>query len=78
MSEVIAKNELLAIVNKIEKLETDKQDINQEIKDVYADAKNQGFDVKALKQIIKLKKMKRDELIQQDEMLELYREVLNI
>jgi uncharacterized protein (UPF0335 family) len=78
MSDVIASNELRQYIERIERITEDRAEINQQMKDVYDEAKSRGFDVKIMKQLIKLRKMNKDDLANQDAMLELYRDALNI
>ena len=63
---------------RLEKLENDKQELSEHISEVFAEAKGNGFDIKAMKQVLKLRKMDKNELAEQDAMLELYRQALNI
>jgi len=51
-----AKDQLKAIVERIERLEEEKKTISDDIRDVYAEAKGNGFDVKALRTIVRLRK----------------------
>ena len=65
-------------VEKIERLQTQKAEIAQDITDVFKEANGNGFDTKTIKQILKLRKMEASEVSEQDELLSLYREALNI
>ncbi|WP_347939284.1 DUF2312 domain-containing protein [Rickettsia oklahomensis] len=78
MSEVVVKEQLEQYISKIERLEQEKADLSEEIKDIFQDASAHGFDVKAMKSILKLKKLDKDKLAEQDAMLELYRDTLGI
>jgi uncharacterized protein (UPF0335 family) len=78
MSEIVAANQLKQYVSRIEKLELEKSEIVDDIKQVFDEAKATGFDVKALKQVIKLKKLDKDSLAEQEAILELYRQALEI
>jgi len=78
MSEVVVKEQLEQYLSKIERLEQEKADLSQEVKDIFQDASSHGFDVKAMKSILKLKKLDKDKLAEQDAMLELYRDTLGI
>lgn len=59
-------------VARIERLEEEKAEVAQQIKDVYAEAKAFGFDVKALRQIIKIRKTDRQEREEAEMVLETY------
>ncbi|HJK86968.1 MAG TPA: DUF2312 domain-containing protein [Candidatus Megaira endosymbiont of Nemacystus decipiens] len=78
MSEVIAVDQLKQYINKIEKLENEKADIAEDIKQVYDEAKGNGFDSKIMKKVLRLKKMDRDSLAEEEAILDLYRSALEI
>lgn len=64
--------QLKALVERIERLEEDKKVVSVDIKDVYSEAKGNGFDVKALRTIIRLRKMDSNERAEQETILEIY------
>jgi uncharacterized protein (UPF0335 family) len=78
MSEVVAADQLRQYVSRIERLESDKSEIADDMKQVFDEAKANGFDVKALRQVLKLKKLDKDSLAEQEAMLDLYRAALDI
>lgn len=78
MSEVIAADQLKQYVNRIERLESDKAEIADDIKQVFDEAKANGFDTKVMKQVMKLKKLDKDSLAEQEAILDLYRTALDI
>lgn len=67
-----AKDQLRAIVERVEKLEEEKKAISDDIRDVFAEAKVNGFDVKALRQVVKLRKMEKSERQEQEAILDTY------
>jgi uncharacterized protein (UPF0335 family) len=67
-----AKDHLKAFVERIEKLEEEKKAIADDIKDVYGEAKSMGFDVKALRTIIRMRKEDSDERKEHEAVLETY------
>jgi uncharacterized protein (UPF0335 family) len=73
-----AKDQLKAFVERVERLEEEKKTIADDIKDVYAEAKGNGFDVKALRQIVKLRKQDADERREQEAILETYLHALGM
>lgn len=73
-----AQEQLKSIVERIEKLTEDMTAIKADIKEVYKEAKSDGLDVKALKDIIRMRKKDRDEIAEMDEILKLYRSVLGM
>jgi uncharacterized protein (UPF0335 family) len=73
-----AKDHLKAFVERIERLEEEKKALADDIRDVYAEAKGTGFDVKALRAIVKLRKQDADERREQEAILETYMHALGM
>lgn len=73
-----AKDQLKAFVERIERLEEEKKALADDIKDVYAEAKANGYEVKALRTIVRLRKQDADERKEQDAILELYMQALGM
>jgi uncharacterized protein (UPF0335 family) len=73
-----AKEQLKAMVERVERLEEEKKAIADDIKDVYAEAKAHGFDVKALRTIVRLRKQDSDERKEQEAILETYMHALGM
>ena len=67
-----AQEKLRQTVSRIERLEEEKKEIAEQIKDVYAEAKALGYDTKALRTVVRLRKVDRQERQEQEAMLELY------
>jgi len=74
----IAGDQLRAFVERVERLEDDKKVIADDIKDVYAEAKGNGFDVKALRTIVRLRKQDANERQEQETILETYMQALGM
>ncbi|MEL6679660.1 MAG: DUF2312 domain-containing protein [Pseudomonadota bacterium] len=70
--------ELRSFVERYERLETEKKDIADQQKEVMAEAKARGFDTKALRQLIALRKKDPDQISEEEAVLQLYREALNV
>ena len=68
----VAGEQLRSIIERIERLEEEKQSIADDIKDVYAEAKGNGFDTKVLRQVVKLRKMDANERAEMDSILDVY------
>jgi uncharacterized protein (UPF0335 family) len=66
------------MVEKIERLENEKQSLLAEIREVYSEAKSQGLDTTALKQLIKLRKLEENQLREQEEILDLYKHAIGM
>ena len=73
-----AKDQLKAFVERIERLEEEKKTISDDIRDVYAESKANGFDTKALRAVIKLRKQDVDERKEQETILETYMHALGM
>ena len=73
-----AKDQLKAFVERIERLEEEKKATSGDIRDVYAEAKGTGFDAKALRTIVRLRKLNTDERREQQEVLDTYLHALGM
>jgi len=73
-----AKDQLKAFVERIERLEEEKKTISDDIRDVYAESKGNGFDVKALRAVIRLRKQEPTERNEQQLILETYMNALGM
>jgi len=78
MSEVIAADQLRLLIERIERLEEEKSGIADDIKDVYAEAKSTGFDVKTMRTIIRLRKMEKHHRDEAEMLLETYKAALGL
>jgi uncharacterized protein (UPF0335 family) len=74
----IAADQLRQIVERIERLEEEKQAIADDVKDVYAEAKANGFDTKVLRQIVRLRKQEPNERAEHEAVLDLYMQALGM
>jgi uncharacterized protein (UPF0335 family) len=74
----IAKDHLKAFVERIERLEEEKKALADDIRDVYAEAKANGFDTKALRQVVRLRKQDVEERKEQEAILETYLQALGM
>ena len=73
-----AKDQLKAIIERIERLEEEKKTISDDIRDVYAEAKGNGYDVKALRTVVRLRKQDKDERAEQEAILDTYLHALGM
>ena len=69
---------LRSLIERIERLEEEKSDIQSDIRDIYAEAKAVGFDVKIMRAVLKLRKMNAADRDEQELLLETYRKALDI
>jgi len=72
MTTEIAGNRLLSIIERIEHLEEEIKALNEGKKEVMAEAKGEGYDVKVLREILKLRKLDNEERDEQESLLDLY------
>lgn len=72
MSSEIAGNRLLSIIERIEHLDEEIKALNEGKKEVFAEAKGEGYEVKVLREILKLRKLDNDERDEQESLLDLY------
>ena len=68
----IAAERLRSFLERVENLEEEKANIMGDIKEVFAEAKGEGYDVKVMRQILKLRKMDRNDRAEQEALLDLY------
>ena len=73
-----AKDQLKAFIERVERLEEEKKALSDDIRDVYAEAKGNGFDVKALRTIVRLRKMEKSEREEQEAILDTYMHALGM
>lgn len=74
----VAQDQLRSIVERIERLEEEKAAIANDIKEVYAEAKGNGFDTKTLRQVIRLRRQDKAERQEQEAILDLYLHALGM
>ncbi len=73
-----AAQQLKSLVSRIENLEEEKETIAQDIRDVYAEAKGNGFDVKVLRQVVRLRKKEPTERQEEDAIRDTYMQALGM
>jgi uncharacterized protein (UPF0335 family) len=67
-----AQTQLKSIVERVERLEQEKAEIAEQIKEVFAEAKGNGFDVKVLRKIVRIRKQDRAKRMEEEAILDLY------
>ena len=77
-SSLVAGEQLRALIERIERLEEERAALAGDVREVYAEAKGNGFDVKVMRQIIRLRKMDREDRQEQEELLQLYQHALGM
>ena len=74
----IAGDRLKSFIERIERLEEEKKALANDIKEVYAEAKGNGFDTKIMRQVIRLRRMDKDDLDEQDALIDIYKRALGM
>jgi len=74
----VAGKRLKSFLDRVERLEEDKKGLADDIKDIYAEAKGVGFDVKTMRKILKLRKMETEKRREEEELLELYKAAIGL
>ncbi|WP_074221569.1 DUF2312 domain-containing protein [Rhodovulum sp. ES.010] len=74
----VAADELRSFCERFERLEAEKKDIADQMKEVMAEAKARGYDTKVLRKVIALRKRDRDDIAEEEAVLQLYREALGV
>lgn len=74
----VAQDQLRAFIERIERMEEEKKAISDDIKEIYAEAKGNGFDTRVLRQIVRIRKQDHAERMEQEALLELYMAALGM
>ncbi|WP_152659233.1 DUF2312 domain-containing protein [Gluconobacter oxydans] len=74
----IAADRLRSIIERVERLEEERKALAGDIKNIFSEAKSAGFDVKVIKQIIRLRKQEPAEVEEQETLLDIYRRALGM
>ena len=74
----VAVERLRSFMERIERLEEERRALSGDIKEVYAEAKGTGFEPKIMRQIIKIRKMDKDEVDEEESLLDLYKRALGM
>ena len=74
----VAGDHLKSFIERIEHLEEEKKALADDIRDVYSEAKASGFDAKVMRQIVKIRKMDKDDLDEQETLIDIYKRALGM
>lgn len=74
----IAGERLKSFIERIERLEEERRTLAADIKEVYAEAKGNGFDTKIIRQLIRIRRMDKDDLDEQETLLDVYKRALGM
>lgn len=78
MTDSVAADRLRSFIERVERLEEERASLGADIREVFAEAKGTGFDTKAMRQIIKLRKQDAADRQEQEHLLELYKSALGM
>jgi uncharacterized protein (UPF0335 family) len=78
MSEAVAVDQLRAFIERIERLEEEKRGLAEDLKQVYAEAKGNGFDAKTMRTVVKLRAMDKAKRQEADALLDMYKSALGL
>ena len=74
----IAADRLRSLIDRIERLEEERKALGSDIKDIYAEAKSAGFDIKVIRQLIRIRKQEPADVEEQEMLLDVYRRALGM
>jgi uncharacterized protein (UPF0335 family) len=74
----VAADELRLLIERVERLEEEKKGITDDVKDVFAEAKGRGYDPKAIRRILAVRKMKKEEYQEEEAIVEIYMQALGM
>ena len=74
----IAGEQLRAFIERIERLEEEKKDVQEQIKEVFSEAKGSGFDTRIMRQLLRLRKLRDADRSEQEELLEIYKSAIGM
>ncbi len=74
----VSAEQLRLFIERIERLEEEKRGISDDIKGVYAELKGQGYEPKAVRQLVKLRRMEKDARLEQEALLETYKAAIGL
>ena len=74
----VTANELRQFIERIERLEAEKNDIAEQSKEVFAELKGRGYDVKVVRTLVRLRKRDKDDIAEEEAVLEMYKEALGM
>ena len=74
----IAGEQLRAFIERIERLEDEKKDVQEQIKEVFSEAKGVGFDARIMRQLLRLRRLRDADRSEQEELLEIYKTAIGM
>lgn len=74
----ISADRLRSLIERVERLEEERKALGADIRDIFAEAKSAGFDVKVMKELLKIRKQEPAEVEEQETLLDIYRHALGV
>ena len=74
----VSNDQLRLFIERIERLEEEKKGVSDDVRDVYSEAKSNGYDAKIMRQIVRLRKMTNDDRAEMEALLDTYKSALGI
>ncbi|HET6466907.1 MAG TPA: DUF2312 domain-containing protein [Geminicoccaceae bacterium] len=74
----VSGEQLRSFIERLERLEDEKRDLQEQIKDVFGEARSEGFDVKIIRELLKIRRMKPHDRSEQEELLEAYKAAIGM
>ena len=74
----IAGDRLRSYIERIERLEAEKTALTADIREIFSEAKGNGFDIKIIRQIVRLRRMDRQDRLEQEELLAIYQHAIGM
>jgi uncharacterized protein (UPF0335 family) len=74
----VSNDQLRLFIERIERLEEEKKGVADDVRDVYSEAKSQGYDAKIMRQIVRLRKMSNDDRAEMEALLDTYKSALGL
>ena len=74
----VTADELRQLIERIERLEQEKKDVAEQVREVFAEAKGRGYDTKVMRRVIALRRREPDDIAEEEAVLEMYREALGM
>ena len=74
----VSAEQLRSFIERLENLEEEKRAVQEQLKEVFAEAKNEGFDVKVLRQVLRIRRQKPHERAELEELIEVYKSALGM
>ena len=74
----VSADRLRSFIDRLENLEEEKRGVSEQLKEVFAEAKGEGYDIKIMRQILRLRRMKPHDRAEQDDLLEVYKSALGM